>query len=267
VFVTDFGVKDDSVALCKGVMWRIAPGLRIVDLTHDVTPFDVREAGRVIAGAAPYFPKAVFVAVVDPGVGSARRAVAVLSKAGRIYVGPDNGVFTQVLDAEGVAEAREIANPRFLLPDPSSTFHGRDVFAPAGAYLADNAPLSEVGPEVSDLVRGPAPDPPAAADGWVTGEVDFVELPFGNVITNVPRAFLEREAGVRPGDFLDVSFDGAAPLRLPYRRTFSDVPEGGELALPSSRGLLSFSVNLGDFAARRGVKEGAGVRVRKAAAP
>lgn len=270
VFLTDFGLKDDSVALCKGVMWSIAPNLRIVDLSHEVPPYDVRTAGRLVAGAAPYYPAGtVFVAVVDPGVGGARKPVAVRSKKGRIYVGPDNGLFTQVLEAEGLAEAREIANPSYLRAGrPSHTFHGRDVFSPAAAYLADHAPFEEVGPALPALVEGPASPRPRREGGSLTGRVDFVEAPYGNVVTDIPAALAD-EAGLGPGGSLDVQVgEGDAERRylVPFANTFGDVKPGEVVALISSRGFLTFAINQGDFARELGVQPGQRVRITRAPA-
>lgn len=268
VFITDFGTKDDSVALCKGVMWAIAPGLRVVDLTHDVPPYDIRAAGRLIAGTAPYYPAGtVFVSVVDPGVGSSRRAVAVRSKKGKLFVGPDNGSFTAVLDAEGLEEAREIANPQFMRTERSATFHGRDIFSPAAAYLADHAQFEDVGPVVKDLVRGPAPAPAKLEAGLLSGEVDFIEAPYGNAITNIPAA-LVGQAGFKLGDSLEAAVGETGAVKtlwLPFLNTFSDAPKGKTLALLSSRGMLSFSINMGDFASANGVAAGAPVKVRRSA--
>lgn len=267
VFLTDFGVKDDSVALCKGVMWSVAPQLRIVDLSHEVPPYDVRAAGRLIAGAASYYPAGtVFVAVVDPGVGSARKAIAALSKSGRLYVGPDNGLFAQVLAEEGLAEAREISNPMYMRPGrPSFTFHGRDIFAPAGAFLADHAPFDQIGPVVT-LVPGEAVPPPRLEAGTLSGRVEFIETPYGNVITNIPAALAE-PAGFAPGVELSVALGpagGEKEYRMPFRGTFSDVGVGEPVALWSSRGFLTFAINQGSFAAEFAVEPGRAVRVVKA---
>ena len=138
VFMTDFGVVDDSVALCKGVMYSVAPDLRIVDLTHQVTTFSILDGARYLEGASPYFPAGtVFVVVIDPGVGSARKAVMVKSKRGQYFVLPDNGLMTLIQDRDGLEAAREITNPNWMIgAGISSTFHGRDIFSPAGAHVA-----------------------------------------------------------------------------------------------------------------------------------
>lgn len=268
VFLSDFGMKDDSVALCKGVMWSIAPQLRIVDLTHEVPPYDVRAAARLIAGTAPYYPPGtVFVAVVDPGVGSSRKAVAALSKRGKIYVGPDNGVFSRVLEAEGLLEAREITNPQYRRPGTRShTFHGRDVFTPAAAYLADHAPFEAVGPVLAALVPGPAAPKPRLESGALLGAVDFIEEPYGNAITDIPESLVE-QAGLRPGATVAAALGAGPALRrvtVPFARTFSDVEPGRPVALISSRGFLSFAVNQGSFAKELGAAPGQSVQVQAA---
>ena len=148
LFLTDFGLKDGAVAACKGVMVSIAPALRIVDLTHDIPPYDIEAAAEVLEQALPFYPSGtVAVAVVDPGVGSERKAAAILTKQGHILVGPDNGIFTLVMQTEGVERAVELRNTRyFRAAQTSSTFHGRDVFAPVAAHLAAGVPLDSLGP-------------------------------------------------------------------------------------------------------------------------
>src|SRR5437868_11371677 len=188
VFMTDFGVMDDSVALCKGVMYSIAPELRIVDLTHQVTPYSILDGARFLYGATPYFPAGtVFVAVIDPGVGSTRRAVVVKSKRGQYFVLPDNGLMTLVQDRDGIEAAREITNRDWMIGAAlSSTFHGRDIFSPVGAHLAHGEDWTEVGPElaVNHLIRLKL-EPPRLDTGGLSGEVIATDGPFGNLVTNV----------------------------------------------------------------------------------
>src|SRR5438874_10136917 len=157
VFMTDFGTVDDSVAICKGVMYSIAPEARIVDLTHQVTPFSILDGTRFLYGATPYYPAGtVFVVVIDPTVGSTRKAVIVKSKRGQYFVLPDNGLITLVADRVGLEATREITNRDWMIGAAlSSTFHGRDIFSPAGAHLARGDDWTQVGPEVpmEKLVR------------------------------------------------------------------------------------------------------------------
>src|SRR6202140_5584660 len=157
VFMTDFGMLDDSVNICKGVMYSIAPQLRIVDLTHQVTPFSILDGARFLYGSTPYYPAGtVFVVVIDPTVGSTRKATIMKTKRGQYFVLPDNGLMTLVQDRDGIEGAREITNAHWMIGAAlSSTFHGRDIFSPAGAHLARGEDWTQAGPEleVSKLVR------------------------------------------------------------------------------------------------------------------
>ena len=260
LFLSDFGTKDGAVAACKGVMWSIAPRAAVVDLTHEVPPYDIAAAGELLEQAAPYYPPGtIVVAVVDPGVGGPRRGLAARTRAGHLLVGPDNGVFTRLLDREGLALAVELKEARyFRASDPSSTFHGRDVFAPVAAHLARGERLEALGPPMEpERLKIPVAE---RRGERLLGEVRYVEDPYGNVVTNIPLALLDA-LGAKVGDELEVEIGGKSRL-LPYRKTFGEVPAGAELALIHSRGVLSFSINKGDFAARYGVKRGYTVRVR-----
>ena len=255
VFMTDFGVVDDSVALCKGVMYSIAPDVRIVDLTHQVTPFSILDGARFLFGATPYFPAGtVFVVVIDPTVGSARKAVIVRSKRGQLFVLPDNGLMTLVQDRDGLESAREITNPAWMIGAAlSSTFHGRDIFSPAGAHLARGDDWTQVGPEfdLAKLVR--LDIAPAKLDArGLTAQVIATDGPFGNLVTNI--------AG---DDFLQLGYTrsqtvpvtiGSAKLEIPFVRTFSDVPLHKPLLYIDSRGRLGFAINQGSFASIYGIK-------------
>jgi len=156
-FMTDFDVRDDAVGICKAVMNGVAPGVPILDITHQVTPYSIAEGARFLAGSAPYFPPdAVFVVVIDPGVGSTRKAIIARSKVGQYFVLPDNGLLTLVSDRDGIAAAREITNPAWMIGAKlSSTFHGRDIFSPAGAHLARGDDWTTAGPALdpAKLVR------------------------------------------------------------------------------------------------------------------
>jgi S-adenosylmethionine hydrolase len=147
VFMTDFGTANDAVAICKAVIIGIAPEARILDITHQVTPFQIEEGARFLAGVTPYYPAGtVFLTVVDPGVGTSRKAVIVKSRKGQYFVLPDNGLVTLVLDRDGLESAREITNPAWMIQAAvSSTFHGRDIFSPAAAHLATGWDFNLVG--------------------------------------------------------------------------------------------------------------------------
>jgi S-adenosylmethionine hydrolase len=253
-FMTDFDVKDDAVGICKAVMLGIAPHATIVDITHQVTPFDIAQAGRFLAGSAPYFPHdAVFVAVIDPGVGSARKAIIVKSKVGQYFVLPDNGMITQLADRDGLAGAREITKPAWMIGAKlSSTFHGRDIFSPAGAHLARGDDWTAAGPEldVTKLVRLQNTTATIDAQG-LHGQVIGTDGPFGNLVTNVPATTFAK-LGYTLGDHVQVTIAGI-PYVLPFVKTFSDVSLGQGLLYIDSRGRLSVGIDQGNFAEVRHV--------------
>ncbi len=254
VFMTDFGVVDDSVALCKGVMYSIAPDLRIVDLTHQVTPFSILDGARFLYGSTPYFPAGtVFVVVIDPGVGSLRKAVVVKSKRGQYFVLPDNGLMTLVQDRDGIEAAREITNREWMIGAAlSSTFHGRDIFSPVGAHVARGEDWTKVGPEVdvNSLVRLNV-SASRLDDHGLNGEVIATDGPFGNLVTNISgEDFLK--LGYGRGQNVHVTI-GKNEMNIPFVRTFSDVPLKKPLLYIDSRGHMAFAVNQGSFAAVYGV--------------
>jgi S-adenosylmethionine hydrolase len=260
LFLTDFGTRDGAVAACKGVIWSIASRANIVDISHEVPPYDVETAAELLEQALPFYPAGtVAVAVVDPGVGSERRAAAILTKRGHLLVGPDNGIFTLVMQSEGLERAVELRNSRYFRSEHASfTFHGRDVFSPVAAHLAAGTPLDSLGPPIVPVRL--ELQTARIAGGRIEGVVRYVEDPYGNVVTNVPAALLD-SLGASVGDSLEVRL-GSRTLRLPWRNTFSDVPRGRALAVMHSRGLLSFSINQGDFASRFAVKRKDPVAIR-----
>ena len=267
VFMTDFGVVDDSVAICKGVMYSIMPEVRIVDLTHQVTPFSIADGARFLFGTAPYFPAGtVFVVVIDPGVGSARKAIVAKSQRGQYFVLPDNGLLTLVERRDGIASVHEITNPEWMIGAKlSSTFHGRDIFSPAGAHVARGDDWTQAGPEipVKDLVRL---DLKAAKfeGGSLVGEVIATDGPFGNLVTNLDAEdFLK--LGYERGQSVPVRV-GGKPMVIKFVKTFSDVGLKQPLLYIDSRGRLALAVNQGSFAEVYGVKPPAELfvpRVRK----
>jgi S-adenosylmethionine hydrolase len=248
VFMTDFGVIDDSVALCKGVMYGVTPNLRVVDLTHQVTPFSIRDGALYLAGASPYFAAGtVFVVVIDPGVGSTRKAVVVKSKKGQFFVLPDNGLMTLIEDRDGIESIREITNPDWMVGSKiSSTFHGRDIFSPVGAHLARGDDWTQVGPPLKQLVRIDM-KPVTIEEKGLTGEVIALDGPFGNLVTNISDEDFEK-LGYHHGDKLRVTIAGHE-IEMPFVRTFSDVPLKQPLLFIDSRGRASFAVNQASFAA------------------
>jgi S-adenosyl-L-methionine hydrolase (adenosine-forming) len=249
VFCSDYGLADEFVGVCHGVIARVAPQVRVVDLTHGIAAHDVRQGALTLAQAARYMPEAaVFLAVVDPGVGSTRRAVAVEAASGASLVGPDNGLLSLTWQGLGGAvRAVEITSPDVVLQPPSRTFHGRDVFAPAAAHLANGSPLDDLGPEVGvdslTSLRGPEP---AVAQGRVTCAVLGVDR-FGNVQLACRGEDLER-AGLGDVPLLDLHADLAAST-LRRAETFSDVPAGALALIVDSRGWLAVTLNGGSAAA------------------
>jgi hypothetical protein len=246
--MTDFGVVDDSVALCKGVMYSVAPDLRIVDLTHQVTAFSIADGARFLFGASPYFPAGtVFVTVIDPGVGSSRKAIVVKSKRRQFFVLPDNGLITMVADRDGVEAIREISNSDWMIGARiSSTFHGRDIFSPVGAHLARGDDWTKVGAEMKGFVRLDL-NPSTIDDRGVTGEVIALDGPYGNLVTNISAEdFLK--LGYQRGDVLKATIAGHE-IEMLFVKTFSDVPLKAPLLYIDSRGRVSFAVNQASFAA------------------
>ncbi len=254
VFMTDFGQRDDSVAICKGVMLGLEPRLRIIDLSHDVEPYSVLDGARFLAGTAPYYPAGtVFVTVIDPGVGSERRAIVVKTKRGQFFVLPDNGLITLVERQDGLAEVRDITNTAWHLnPNISSTFHGRDVFSPVGARLARGDDWTQVGPPITDWKRLDIPEA-KLTDTALNGTVLAIEYPYGNLVTNADGSVLAK-LGYQRGDTARVTFGKGRELRLPFVATFSDVPVGKPLMYVDSRGRVAFAVNQGSFAQAHGIK-------------
>lgn len=259
-FLTDYGLEDGFVAACHGVMARLAPGVRVIDVSHLVPPGDVRRGATVLAQTLPHLPNGVHVGVVDPGVGTARRAVAVAA-GGHLLVGPDNGLL--VVAAQhlgGPAAAHEITNPAAMLHPVSATFHGRDVFAPAAARLATGTlGLRDVGAEIDVLSLHRLPEPVVeVGEGFAAGEVLTVDR-FGNVQTTVTRAQLMASGAVEGGRLV-VEAAGRR-WTVPYGPTFDSVPEGELLAYEDSAGLVALAVNRGRAATLLGLHPGVAVRL------
>ena len=265
VFMTDFGTVDDSVAICKGVMYSIVPDVRIVDLTHQVTPFSILDGARFLDGTTPYYSAGtVFVVVVDPTVGSTRKAVVVKSKRGQYFVLPDNGLITLVQDRDGIESAREITNRDWMIGAAlSSTFHGRDIFSPMGAHVARGDDWTAVGPEldVSKLVRL---DIAAAKldNRGLSGEVIATDGPFGNLVTNISGDEFVK-LGYKQGQTVHVTI-GKNAMDIPWVRTFSDVPLNQPLLYIDSRGHLGLAVNQTSFAAKYEVRPPTGIFIARA---
>jgi S-adenosylmethionine hydrolase len=249
-FMTDFGLGDGDVGVMKGVVLGITPEAQIVDITHDVAPQNVQSGAWILAASYRYFPKGtVFVCVVDPGVGSTRRPIAV--RAGDwVFVGPDNGLFSYVLAEQTFHEAVTLANPAYRLSQVSSTFHGRDIFAPAGAHLAGGVAFADLGDrlELADLVRI---DPALAARQGERIEAEVLHIDnFGNIITNIPLSLVPDLFASRA---VQLGFPALNQAVAERRRFFADVPEGeGQEARPfiygDSSGYVGIAIRNGNAA-------------------
>ena len=244
--MTDFGTANDAVAICKAVMLGIAPDARILDITHQVTPYSIEEGSRFLESVSPYYPAGtVFVVVVDPGVGTSRKALVVKTKKGQYFVLPDNGLITPVIERDGLDSAREITNTSWMLGQTvSSTFHGRDIFSPVGAHLAAGWDYTMVGPEVQQLVRL-TPKVSNTTDKGIEGDVIALDDPFGSLITDISENEFKK-LGYNLGDKIIVELN-KKPFSVPYVRTFMDVPVGDPLLYVDSRGIIGLAVNQRNF--------------------
>ncbi len=239
---TDFGLTDGYVAAMKGVIVGLAPQATLIDVSHQIAPQNVRAAAWVLQTILPYFPPGtVHMVVVDPGVGSARRPMAAAS-GDRYFVGPDNGVFTYALSAGEPAVCIHLDNPAYWLPAVSHTFHGRDIFSPVAAHLANGVPLAALGAPFSDPVRFDAPPPRRLPDGSLRGQIIHVDH-FGNLISNIPGAWL---AGRRWSVHL------ASQRLMGPSLSYAAAAPGQLLALVSSGGTLEIALRDGNAAERLG---------------
>jgi S-adenosylmethionine hydrolase len=254
--LTDFGTQDPFVGEMKGVMACIAPGIRFVDLTHEVAPGNVREAAWVLAKSVPWFPPGTcHLVVVDPGVGSDRRALAA-EAGGHRFVGPDNGVLAPALDAAGGARIREIAVREVDRPRRGTTFDGRDRFAPVAARLALGAPLEELGPEVDDPERPGSFAPVREGDGW-SAEIIRIDR-FGNLVTTAEEAFLRRELGE---DWRRARVTAGTMRVEGIRTAYVEADSGQALLSIGGSGVLEISVRDGSAARTLGLQAGDRVTV------
>ncbi len=246
VFMTDFGTANDAVAVCKAVIVGIAPDARLMDITHQVTPFQIDEASRWLAGVTPYYPSGtVFLVVVDPGVGTSRKAVIVKSKKGQYFVLPDNGIITPVIERDGLDSAREITNTAWMLePKVSSTFHGRDIFSPAAAHLAEGWDFTLAGEVVPQLVQL-TPKVSSTAENGIEGDIIGLDDPFGSLVTDIPGEEFKK-LGYQLGDKIIVQLN-KKPFSAPYEKTFMDVPVGDPLLYVDSRGRMGLALNERNF--------------------
>jgi S-adenosylmethionine hydrolase len=230
---TDFGAGDHYAGVMKGVIAGINSSAVVIDITHGIEAYNIAEAAFKLHASYSYFPEGtVHVAVVDPGVGSARRAIAA-EAGGYLFVGPDNGVFSMIFDKCGIDRIVEITNPGFMLLTVSATFHGRDIFAPAAAHLSKGAALEELGNELSSWEKLDIPRPVDGGD--VLAGIAVYADRFGNLVTNIPGPVITNSAGVRAGDVNISRISGS----------YADGEEGELIALVGSSGFLEISINKG----------------------
>jgi S-adenosylmethionine hydrolase len=261
-FLTDFGLQDDFVGTCHGVMARIAPAVRVIDVTHGIPPQRVLQGALVLQNTTRYMPVGVHLAVVDPDVGGNRRAIAVRTRDGRTFVGPDNGLLLLAADEAGVDAAHELSDERFRLAEVSHTFHARDVFAPAAAHLAAGVAISDLGPAIDsvDLVRISVPEP-SVGRSQVSTTVLVVDR-FGNVSTNARRAHMDA-LSLAPGARVEIRLALDRYYAL-FAETFADAPAGELLLYEDSYGLMTLAISRGDAAGLTGVATGDELRIASA---
>jgi len=266
-FATDFGPA--APAVCRGVMYQIAPDALIIDINHLIPRFSIRDGAGTLVFALPHMPIGTHVAVVDPGVGTERRGVALRVARGDTLVGPDNGLLLPAADLlGGVVAAHELANPAFMLPVVTSSFHGRDIFAPMGAHLAMGTPIEAVGPAIdpATLIRLVFPRP-TIGDGFLDSQITSIMI-YGNVTFAGRPADLEAAIGpLEPGRPVRLDFPAfgdrpAITEHTIWERTFGRVPLGSSLLMEDSEGSLSLADNQGNAAGRLGLAVDRPVRIR-----
>lgn len=247
---TDFGLRDPYVAEMKAAILSVCPKANIVDVTHEIAKFNMRMGAYILASAAPFFPKGtIHVAVVDPGVGTRRRPLLIQTQQG-FFIGPDNGLLILAAEHPGITSVREITNPKLMLKRVSSTFHGRDIFAPAAAHLANGVPPDEFGPQVTDLVK-PDFTKVMLKGNVLVGEILHVD-DFGNVITNIGE---KETARIRGADVVNVELPNQK-LKLRFCKTYGEVKPQEPLALIGSNNYLEIAINQGNAAAEFATKPG-----------
>jgi S-adenosyl-L-methionine hydrolase (adenosine-forming) len=259
-FLTDFGLEDDFVGTCHGVIKRIAPDTQLIDITHGIRPGRILQGALALANALPYMPAGVHLAIVDPGVGSSRRPLALRDAEGRLYVGPDNGLLLPAAERfGGVVEAYELANPAYALDSVSRTFHGRDLFSPAAAHLALGVAPGELGPPIDEdaLVRLELPAPEVGASR-IRATVLAVDR-FGNIALNLTRDHLD-EASIVPGMRVELAARGNRYYAV-AARTFADATAGELILYEDSYRNVAVAVTRGSAASLLGVEEGSEVVV------
>ncbi len=254
-FTTDFGLKDPYVAEMKGVILTLNPKATIIDITHDIEKFNIKMAAFLLASAAQYFPKdTVHLAVVDPGVGTDRRAIFIQTKKA-FFVGPDNGILILAAQSQGIEHIYELSNPNLMLPQASGTFHGRDIFAPAAAYVDKGRKLSDFGPEIINPVL-PSFLEVKQIKGVLLGEVIYIDG-FGNIITSI-----------KGEDMLDSKIINLCltevSVKAKFVKAYADAKPNNPIVLIGSSGFVEIALNQGSAASKFNVKVGDKIKVTSA---
>lgn len=257
--MTDYGTRGFYVGALHGAIYQMCPSVRIETITNEIAEFDIQEGAYTLLQAAREYPAgSIFIASVDPGVGTVRKSILVRTRNGYYFVGPDNGILTMVMEEFGVDWVRSVTNPRVMRQAGlSHTFHGRDIFGPAAASLACGVPPDEFGPLLAQTVRLPI-TPVKATGTEITGAVVMVDH-YGGLITNIPGVVLEK-AGIRTGQTLSLML-GDRKLEMPFAGTYGDVPQGKPLGLISSAGYLELAINMGNMANFAGAARNSPVKI------
>ncbi len=258
VLLTDFGLQDSYVGEMKGVILSSAPEARLVDLTHEIEPFNIKRGAVVLTGASAMFPsKTIFLGVVDPGVGGSRNPILLLTQQGKYYVGPDNGLFSLVAEREGVERIWTLDKVKYYRNGlPASTFHGRDIFAPVAAALSRGEDPSTMGTPQKKLESLQMIQAKIVGSS-ISGEVLYVDR-YGNVVTNIPASFA---TPLKMGALVKVTLTGSS-FSAPYVETYSKVTSGRALMLKNSQGLLEISVNQGSASKMYNIKAGSPISLQ-----
>jgi S-adenosylmethionine hydrolase len=262
-FLSDFGLKDDFVGTCHGVMKRIAPDAQIIDITHGIPATSILQGALVLANTVGFMPVGIHLAIVDPGVGGPRRPLALRDREGRVYVGPDNGLLLPAASRAGVDVVHELANPAYALDSISRTFHGRDLFAPAAAHLANGVELADLGPPVDPdvLVRLDLPEP-VVGDGAIQATLLYVDS-FGNIALNLDRDDVEA-LGIVSGTRVELELSGERYYAV-MARTFADARAGDVILYEDSYKKMSLAISRGSAARMLHASPGQRIRISIAA--
>jgi S-adenosyl-L-methionine hydrolase (adenosine-forming) len=254
---TDFGLRDPYVAEMKGIILKVHPNAKLIDITHEIEKFNIRMGAYIFCCAAEHFPEGtIHVVVVDPTVGTKRRPILVETKKG-FFIGPDNGVLSLAAVKAGILNCYEITNPHFMLPKVSNTFHGRDIFAPAAAYLANGVDVKEFGRQINEITK-PRFTKVISREGELLGEILHLDG-FGNVITNIAAAQIER---LGMSSYLQIKTSGQE-IRVKLCQTYGEAKLGDPLALIGSHGYLEIAVNQGSAFGRFRTKLGDKITVTR----